>query len=127
MNRNQAGGSPDSSISGRTKCYEIAAILYVSEQVILGHQLFEFNCGQRIFAALLEYREIELMSLPVIQIDRSGFRNSSDGLEEQHAFRHLNPARGDTVADCQKYLHHVRNIGVLGQAKLFGCEQRFEA
>jgi hypothetical protein len=66
------------------------------------------------------------MSLPVIQINRSGFRNSGYGLKEQHAFRHLNPARGDAVADCQKYLHYVRNIGVLMQAKLFGCEQRFE-
>ena len=96
---------------------------YLIEAVGLGL----FMISACLFAALLEHREIELMSLPVIQIDRCGFRNFGNGLKEQHAFRHLDPARGDTVADCQKYLDDVRNIGVLGQAKLFGCEQRFEA
>jgi hypothetical protein len=67
------------------------------------------------------------MSLPVIQIDRSRLRNSGNGLQEQYALRHLNPARSNAVADCEKYLHYVGNIGMLGQAKLFGCEQRFEA
>src|SRR5205814_6568894 len=107
--------------------YEISASLHVSEQVVLGQKLLEFSCGQRIFTALLEYREIELMLLPVIQIDRSRFRNPGDVLKEQHAVRHLNPACGDTLADCQKYFQHVRNIGVLGQAKFFDFEQWFEA
>jgi hypothetical protein len=107
--------------------YDSPAILHVSEQVILGHKLLEFSCGQRIFTAVLEHRQIELVSLPVIQIDRSRVRNSGNGLKEQYAFRHLNPSRGDAFADCEKYLHYVRNIGVLGQAKLLGCEQRFEA
>jgi hypothetical protein len=88
--------------------------------------LIEFGSRQCIVATIKEGHKIEDVALAVVQINRTGSGLIWDALQEQNASRHLDPARGQGLADIEKRLHDVLDTGLWTQANVGGCKQRFK-
>jgi hypothetical protein len=95
----------------------------VLEQVIFGEELAEVLCGEAVVRAV-ERQQVELLTLPVIDIDRSGSRVLRSNRQEQDAPRHLNPAGGYGFPDFEEGLDYAVNVGLrIAKSQLSYAEQ----
>src|SRR5260370_41144914 len=73
----------------------------VVQEVVFGHELMEFRKGEVVIRSL-EANHVQLLSLPVVDVDRARCWVLWRLLQEQDALGHFDPVACDSFADPEK-------------------------
>src|SRR5713101_1186553 len=98
----------------------------IVQQVVLGHELMEFREGEVVIRSL-EANHVQLLSLPVVDVDRARCWVLWRLLQEQDTLGHFDPVPCDSLADPEKLLNHAIHVqsGVV-DLQLSSAEQAME-
>jgi hypothetical protein len=83
----------------------------VLEQVVFRQEGAEILRGEVVIWAI-EAQQVELLTSPVIDVDRTGSRVLGCYWKKQYAIRHLNPAGGYGFPDLEKRLDYAVDVGL---------------